>query len=157
MRERKHNRDRMWVSSYEYARFFAERTSPLLDPSDLLLIDCLDHDLDDQFIRRLNCDRLSEDTTSVLQADTASGRSDQPTWQRVDVPTWLLTAEWSTGPDSPPTYPPDTIREIRQRLAAPLNVRQIPAADHATVIMSQPGAQAAARMIAEAMSEREGT
>jgi pimeloyl-ACP methyl ester carboxylesterase len=111
VRERKHNRDRVWVSSYEYARFFAERTSPLLDPSDLLLIDCLDHDLDDQFIRLLNCDRLSEDTTSVLQADTAGGRSDQPAWQRVDVPTWLLTAEWGTGLDSSPTYPPDTIRK----------------------------------------------
>jgi pimeloyl-ACP methyl ester carboxylesterase len=151
VRERKLNRDRAWLSSYDYARFFTERTSSLLDPVDLLLVDCLEHDLDDQFIRRLNCESLHEDTTSVLQADRASGLSGLPTWQRVNVPTWLLTAEWGTGPDSAPAYPPGAVQEIRQRLEAPLNVRQLPAADHATVIMSQPGAQATAQMIAEAI------
>jgi pimeloyl-ACP methyl ester carboxylesterase len=156
VRERKNNRHRTWLSSYEYARFFAERTSPLLDPSDRDLIDCLEHDLhldpdlDDKVIRRLNCERLQEDTDSVLQADRASGLSSQPAWQRVTAPTWLLTAEWGTGPDSAPTYPPEAIEQIRQRLEAPLNVRQLPGADHATVIMSRAGAQATAQMIAEA-------
>lgn len=155
VRERRNNRDRAWPTAYEYARFFAERTTPLLDPSDGRLIQCLEHDLDAELIRRLNCDRLQEDTTSVLQADRASAQSGQPTWQRVTTPTWLLTAEWGTGPDSAPTYPPEALQDIRQRLEAPLNVRQLPGVDHATVIMSAPGAQAAAQLIAEAMPDQQ--
>lgn len=68
--------------------------SPLLSPFDVPLIDCLQHDLDSQGIRRLNCDMLHEDAASVLRQQQA--------WEQLRVPAWLLTAEWGTGAGSTP-------------------------------------------------------
>ena len=137
-------RDQAWPSVFEYAKFVAKKMSPLLSRFDLPLIDCLQHDLDLLGLRRLNCDMLHEDAASVL-------RQQQP-WERLWVPTWLLTAEWGTGAGTPPAYTPEAIKAIRQKIETPLTVQQVPAVDHASVIMSLPGAQAVAELIAETMS-----
>lgn len=155
VRERLLNRDRAWLSSYDYAQFFIQKTSPLLEQADLLLIDFLEYDLrerDGQLVRRLNCEHLREDTASLLQADSASGLPAPPSWQRVTVPTWLLTAQWGTGPDSAPAYPPRAVQAVREEMGTLLTARQVPGVDHASIVMSQSGARAAAEMIAQAIS-----
>ena len=68
------------------------------------------------------------------------------------MPARLLTAEWSTGPDSAPAYPADTVAGFRDALGALLTVRPVAGVDHAASIMTMTGARATAELIAEAQS-----
>ena len=67
------------------------------------------------------------------------------------MPARLLTAEWSTGPDSPPAYSPAAIEHFRDRLAALVTVRNVAGVDHAASIMSPAGARATADLLSEVL------
>jgi len=135
--------DREWPSVREYAEFFTAQTAPLLDPADPLMLDYLAHDLAGRRVR------LSADALIADAADIFFGTSK---WQQLPVPVRLLTAEWSTGPDSPPAYPAEAVAEFRDTLDLLVAVRPVAGVDHAASIMTMTGAQAAAELIAEALS-----
>jgi pimeloyl-ACP methyl ester carboxylesterase len=135
--------DRDWPSVSEYARFFTEQTAPLLDPADPLLLDYLAHDLADGRAR-LSAEALIGDATDIFFGSSK--------WQQLQVPTRLLTAEWSVGQGGAPAYPAEAVASFRAGLGALLTVRPVPGVDHAASIMSLPGAQASAELIRAALT-----
>jgi pimeloyl-ACP methyl ester carboxylesterase len=161
--------DRDWPSVGDYARFFVEQTAPLLDPADPLLLDYLAHDLagpgggeqippgggeqtrpgeGEQTPQRV---RLSADALGQDAVDIFFGPSK---WEQIPVPTRLLTAQWSTGRDSAPAYPPAAIERFRGVLGPPgplVTVQTVAGADHAAAIMSPAGARATAGLISEVL------
>jgi pimeloyl-ACP methyl ester carboxylesterase len=135
--------DREWPSVRDYAEFFTTQTAPLLDPADPLLLDYLAHDLAGRRVR------LSAGALIADAADIFFGTSK---WQQLQVPARLLTAEWSTGPDSAPAYPAGAVAGFRDALGPLLTVRPVAGVDHAASIMTMTGARATAELIAEARS-----
>jgi pimeloyl-ACP methyl ester carboxylesterase len=142
-RDRLARLDREWPSVRDYAEFFTAQTAPLLDPADPLLLDYLAHDLAGRRVR------LSAEALIADAADIFFGTSK---WQQLQVPARLLTAEWSTGPDSAPAYPAEAVAGFRGALGALLTVRPVAGVDHAASIMTMTGARATAELIAEAQS-----
>src|ERR1700761_497681 len=137
-RDRLARLDRDWPSVQDYARFFVEQTAPLLDPADPLLLDYLAHDLTGPRVR-LNADALIQDATGIFFGPSK--------WRQLTVQSRLLTAQWSTGPDSPPAYPPAVIEQFRDALGPPgplVSVETLAGVDHAASIMSPAGARATA-------------
>ena len=141
-RDRLARLDQEWATVGDYARFFVASTAPLLDPADPLLLDYLAHDLNGHRVR-LDADALIADATDIFFGPSK--------WEQVPVPARLLTAEWSTGPDSPPAYSPAAIEHFRDRLAALVTVRTVAGVDHAASIMSAAGARAAADLLSEVL------
>jgi len=135
--------DREWPSVRDYAEFFVAQTAPLLDPADPLLLDYLAHDLAGRRVR------LSAEALIADAADIFFGASK---WRQLQVPARLLTAEWSTGPDSPPAYPAAAVAGFGDALGALVTVRPVAGVDHAASIMTMTGARATAELIAEAQS-----
>jgi pimeloyl-ACP methyl ester carboxylesterase len=117
---------------------------PLLDRDDPLLRDYLAHDLTDGVAGgrvRLDPDVLVADAT-----DTILGTS---RWRELDRPTRLVYAEWSTGEDSPPAYPPARVDAIAAELPALQATELVAGVDHAASIMSRRGAAVVARHLTE--------
>jgi pimeloyl-ACP methyl ester carboxylesterase len=142
-RDRLARLDRQWPSVRDYAEFFVAQTAPLLDPSDPLLLDYLDHDLDGQRVR------LSSEALIADAADIFFGASK---WRQLQVPARFLVAEWSTGAGSAPAYPAGAVQAFRAALPYVLvTVRPVAGVDHAASIMSPAGARATADLILEAM------
>jgi len=142
-RDRLARLDRQWPSVRDYAEFFVAQTAPLLDPSDPLLLDYLDHDLDGQRVR------LSSEALIADAADIFFGASK---WRQLQVPARFLVAEWSTGAGSAPAYPAGAVQAFRAALPDVLvTVRPVAGVDHAASIMSPAGARATADLILEAM------
>ena len=141
-RDRLARLEQEWATLGDYARFFVASTAPLLDPADPLLLDYLAHDLNGHRVR-LDADALIADATDIFFGPSK--------WEQVPVPARLLTAEWSTGPDSPPAYPPAAIEHFRDRLAALVTVRTVAGVDHAASIMSPVGARATADLLSEVL------
>jgi pimeloyl-ACP methyl ester carboxylesterase len=141
-RDRLARLDRAWASVEEYAEFFVANTAPLLDPADPLLLDYLAHDLSQGRVR-LDADALTADATGIFFGPS--------NWDQITVPTRLLTAEWGTGRDSPPAYPPAAVQRFRDGLNQLVSVRSVPGTDHAASIMSPVGAQATAELLSEAL------
>jgi pimeloyl-ACP methyl ester carboxylesterase len=142
-RDRLARLDRQWPSVRDYAEFFVAHTAPLLDPSDPLLLDYLDHDLDGQRVR------LSSEALIADAADIFFGASK---WRQLQVPARFLVAEWSTGAGSAPAYPAGAVQAFRAALPDVLvTVRPVAGVDHAASIMSPAGARATADLILEAM------
>jgi pimeloyl-ACP methyl ester carboxylesterase len=141
-RDRLARLDRAWASVGEYAGFFVAGTAPLLDPADPLLLDYLAHDLAHGRVR-LSADALIADATDIFFGPSK--------WEQVSQPVRLLTAEWSTGQDSPPAYPAAAIERFRDRLSALSTVRTVAGVDHAASIMSPAGARATADLLSEAL------
>ncbi len=142
-RDRLARLDRQWPSVRDYAEFFVAQTAPLLDPSDSLLLDYLDHDLDGQRVR------LSSEALIADAADIFFGAAK---WRQLQVPARFLVAEWSTGAGSAPAYPPGAVQAFREALPDVLvTVRPVAGVDHAASIMSPAGARATADLILEAM------
>jgi hypothetical protein len=127
----------------EYARYFTEQTAPLFDPADPLLLDYLAHDLAGGRAR------LSEQALIGDATDIFFGPSK---WQQLQVPARFLTAEWSVGEGSAPAYPAAAVASFRAELGLLVKVRPVPGVDHASSIMSPPGAQASAELISEALT-----
>jgi pimeloyl-ACP methyl ester carboxylesterase len=142
-RDRLARLDREWPSVADYAAFFVAQTAPLLDPADPLLLDYLAHDLVGPRVR-LSSEALISDATGIFFGPLP--------WARLAVPTWLLTAQWSTGRDSAPAYPADAVAAFEARLGGLLTVRPAAGVDHAAAIMSPAGAEATAGLIAEAFA-----
>jgi pimeloyl-ACP methyl ester carboxylesterase len=140
-RDRLARLDREWPSVRDYAEFFVAQTAPLLDPADPLLLDYLAHDLAGRRVR------LSAEALIADAADIFFGTSK---WRQLQVPARLLTAEWSTGPDSTPAYPAGAAAAFRDALDALVTVRPVAGVDHAASIMTTTGARATAELIAEA-------
>ncbi len=142
-RDRLARLDRQWPSVRDYAEFFVAQTAPLLDPSDPLLLDYLEHDLDGQRVR------LSSEALIADAADIFFGASK---WRQLQVPARFLVAEWSTGAGSAPAYPAGAVQAFTEALPDVLvTVRPVAGVDHAASIMSPAGARATADLILEAM------
>ncbi len=99
-------------------------TAPLLDRDDPLLRTYLEHDLRDGRVR-LSADALVADATSVFFGDVP--------WRDVGAPVRFLHAEWGTGRDSAPAYPPEAVERYA---AVAQTVVGVEGVDHAGAIMS---------------------
>jgi pimeloyl-ACP methyl ester carboxylesterase len=141
-RDRLARLDREWASVGDYAEFFVASAAPLLDPADPLLLDYLAHDLNGHRVR-LDADALIADATGIFFGPSK--------WEQISQPVRLLTAEWSTGRDSPPAYPPAAVEQFRDRLPALVTARTVAGVDHAASIMSPAGARATASLISEVL------
>jgi pimeloyl-ACP methyl ester carboxylesterase len=133
---------RDWATVADYAAFFVAHTAPLLDPADPLLLDYLAHDLEGHRVR-LDADVLIADATGIFFGPSS--------WEQIAVPTRLLTAEWSTGRDTPPAYPPEAVERFQKELKTLATVKTVPGVDHAASIMSPVGARATAELLSEAL------
>jgi pimeloyl-ACP methyl ester carboxylesterase len=143
-RDRLARLDRQWPSVRDYAEFFVAQTAPLLDPSDPMLLDYLDHDLDGQRVRL---------SSKALIADAADIFFGVSKWRQLQVPVRFLVAEWSTGAGSAPAYPAGAVPGFREALPGVLvTVRPVAGVDHAASIMSPAGARATSDLIREALS-----
>jgi pimeloyl-ACP methyl ester carboxylesterase len=141
-RDRLARLDRDWPTVQDYAEFFVANTAPLLDPADPLLLDYLAHDLEGHRVR-LNAEVLIEDATDIFFGPSR--------WEQIPVPTRLLTAEWSTGPDTPPAYPLAAVERFQAELKTLTTILAVPGVDHAASIMSPAGARATAELLSEAL------
>ena len=83
----------------------------------------------------------------VASAISASASS----WEQIAMPTRLLTAQWSTGRDTPPAYPPEAVERFQKELKTLAMVKTVPGVDHAASIMSPVGARATAELLSEAL------
>jgi len=137
------NPDVRWSSVDDYAYSFTAQIAPMLSPSDPLLLTCLAGDLDEHYSRRLSGPMLYEEVASVQRERSA--------WHQIQVPTWLLTAEWGTGEGTRPVYPPETVQRIQQEISTMLTVSVLQGADHAVAVMSMAGAKAVAALIDKAL------
>jgi hypothetical protein len=108
------------------------------------MLDYLAHDLAGRRVR------LSAEALLADAADIFFGTSK---WQQLQVPVRLLTAEWSTGPDSAPAYPAEAVAAFRDALDVLVTVRPVAGVDHAASIMTTTGARAVAGLITEALAE----
>src|ERR1700761_7010944 len=133
---------RAWPTVGDYAQFFVANTAPLLDPADPLLLDYLAHDLQGHRVR-LSADALGEDATDIFFGPSA--------WEQIQQPVRLLTAEWSTGRDTAPAYPPEAIEHFHHGLKTLVTVETVPGVDHAASIMSSAGARATAGLLSEVL------
>jgi len=144
-RDRLARLDRSWPSVADYARFFVATTAPMLDPADPLLLDYLAHDLADGKVRL---------SGAALISDSADVFFVPGLWREVTVPTRLLAAQWSRGPDTAPAYDDEALRTFQDGCGTLVAVQRLAGADHAGSIMSQPGAAATAELIGAARSGR---
>jgi pimeloyl-ACP methyl ester carboxylesterase len=133
---------RDWPTVGDYAQFFVANTAPLLHPADPLLLDYLAHDLEGHRVR-LSADALGQDAADIFFGPSA--------WEQIQQPVRLLTAEWSTGRDTAPAYPPAAIEHFHHELKTLVTVQTVPGVDHAASIMSPEGAQATAALLREAL------
>jgi pimeloyl-ACP methyl ester carboxylesterase len=131
--------DQQWESVQEYLDFFVANTAPLLDPADPLLRDYLAHDLRDGLVR-LSSAALLDDARDVYFGDNH--------WEQITVPIRFLHAEWGAGPGAPPGYPAETVAQFRP---ATVHTAFVEGVDHAGSIMTQKGAKATAKLLAEAV------
>jgi pimeloyl-ACP methyl ester carboxylesterase len=129
-----------WESLDDYLAFFTKTTAPLLDPTDPLLRDYLQHDLEAGRVRLSGAALLSD------AADVFFGTS---RIADVTVPMRLLHAEWSVGAGSAPGYSIETVDGYRDRL---VSVRYVEGVDHAGSIMTKAGAVATAELLTEALA-----
>ena len=129
-----------WESLDEYLAFFTTTTAPLLDPSDPLLRDYLEHDLRGGYVR-LSGEALLSDAEDVFFGYNA--------WESLTVPVRFLHAEWSTGAGTSPGYPTEAVERYRSKTVA---VRFVPGVDHAGSIMTPTGAAATADLIHDALA-----
>jgi pimeloyl-ACP methyl ester carboxylesterase len=125
----------------DFVAFFTSQTAPLLDASDPLLLDYLEHDLSGG--RDGGTVRLSGE---ALLGDAASIYFGAPAWERLDLPVRFCHAEWASGADSSPAYPDVTAYAERC-----VDVRYVAGVDHAGIIMSKPGAVVVAELVSEAL------
>src|ERR1700761_696863 len=133
---------RDWPTVADYAQVFVASTAPLLDPADPLLLDYLAHDLDGHRVR-LSAGALGEDATDIFFGSSR--------WEQIQQPVRLLTAEWSTGRDTAPAYPPEAIEHFHHELKTLVTVETVPGVDHAASIMSSAGARATAGLLSEVL------
>jgi pimeloyl-ACP methyl ester carboxylesterase len=127
-------------STEAYAEFFTSGTAPLLDPTDPLLLDYLEHDLRDGKVR-LSGPALIGDAESVFFGETP--------WEQLALPVRFLYAEWGGGPNSPPAYPAAAVARYASKA---VSLRYVEGADHAGSIMTKAGASATAELIFEALA-----
>lgn len=132
--------ERTWDSVDELLAYFCNTTAPLLDPTDPLLRHYLEHDLRDGRVR-LSSDALVSDAVGIFFDDIP--------WKGITHPTRFLHAQWSTGRDTPPAYPPDAVSRYA---AVATTVVGVDGVDHAGSIMSHRGALATVDLVREALA-----
>ncbi|WP_448628528.1 alpha/beta fold hydrolase [Geodermatophilus sp. URMC 64] len=133
--------DRDFADVRKYADFVLPGM-PLLDRDDPLLLDYLSHDLADGRVR------LDPDVLVADAIDTILGTSP---WRQLDRPTRLVHAQWSTGPDSPPAYPPERVAAFAAELPALEATELVEGVDHAASIMTRRGAAVVAAHLRTAL------
>lgn len=134
--------DREWPTVEDYRDHFVAATAPLLDPTDPVLLGYLEHDLQNGRVR-LSSEAVVQDATDVFFGPDR--------WAGLEVPTRLLHAEWSVGPESTPAYSPQTVAMLADAVSAPVCTRAVDGVDHAAIIMSSRGAIAVAEEIRAAI------
>jgi len=138
--------DRAFADVDEYADFVLPGM-PLLDRDDPLLRDYLAHDLRDGRVR------LDPDVLVADAIDTILGPS---RWRELHRSTRLVYAQWSTGPDSPPAYPPERVAALAAELPALQATELVEGVDHAAGIMTRRGAAVVARHLSEVLAPPAG-
>jgi pimeloyl-ACP methyl ester carboxylesterase len=138
--------ERAFADVDEYADFVLPGM-PLLDRDDPLLRDYLAHDLRDGRVRL---------DPGVLVADAIDTVLGPSRWRELDRPTRLVHAQWSTGPDSPPAYPPERVAALAAELPALKATELVEGVDHAAVIMTRRGAAVVARHLSEVLAPSAG-
>lgn len=132
---------RSWESVEEYLDYFTSSTTPLLDRDDPLLREYLQHDLGDGRVR-LSGEALITDAREIFFGQTP--------FSDVAVPVRFLHAQWGTGPDSAPAYPPEAVERYAATARTVVGVQGV---DHAGSIMGARGAAATAALLREALQE----
>ena len=129
-----------WASLDDYVDFFVTHTGPLFDPNDPVLRGYAAHDLRDGRVR-LSGEALVADAESVYFGENP--------WEKLDLPIRFSHAEWSTGKDSAPAYPPDAVERYRTKC---VTTRFLPGLDHGGSIMTAEGAAVTAELLREALA-----
>lgn len=132
--------EQTWDSLDDYVDFFVTNTGPLFDPNDAVLRGYAAHDLRDGRVR-LSGQALLQDAESVF--------FDENAWEQLDLPIRFSHAEWSTGKDSAPAYPPEAVDRYRPTC---VTTRFLPGLDHGGSIMTPAGAVATAELLREALA-----
>ena len=132
--------DTTWDSLDDYVDFFVTNTGPLFDANDPVLRGYAAHDLRDGRVR-LSGDALLQDAESVFFGESP--------WEQLDLPIRFSHAEWSTGKDSAPAYPPEAVERYG---ATCVTTRFLPGLDHGGSIMTPQGAAVAAELLREALA-----
>jgi pimeloyl-ACP methyl ester carboxylesterase len=131
---------RTWTPD-ELLEFFTASTGSMLDPTDPLLADYLEHDLDENGVVRLSGDALISDAASIFFSDNP--------WASLTHPVRFAHAQWATGAGTAPAYP---LESVTRYTTACTDVRYVEGVDHAGSIMSKTGAVVAADLLAEALA-----
>ncbi len=141
--------ERVWPDAVAYAHHYAGASAPLVDATDPRFVAMLAHDLRDGAaggpVRR-DLDTVIDDAVSVLGTDEAAG-----TLAQVTVPTRLLYAQWATGADSAPMYPPEHVAAVAERTPHLVHTELVERVDHAAIIMTDRGAERCASVLAKAV------
>ncbi len=137
--------ERTWTSVEDYLDYFCSSTAPLLDRGDPLLRTYLEHDLRDGRVR-LSGEALVGDARAVFFGDMP--------WRDVGVPVRFLHAQWGSGPDTAPAYPPAAVREYAGQATTVVGVDGV---DHAGLIMTRKGAEATAELLERHCDDRDDT
>lgn len=125
----------------DFVSFFTSQTAPLLDSSDPLLLDYLEHDLSggrDGGTVRLSGDALLGDAAAIF-----FGASD---WHALEHPVRFCYAQWSSGAETAPAYP-----DVTAYAEKCVDVRYVEGVDHAAIIMSKAGAVVVADLVSKAL------
>ncbi|TAL16432.1 MAG: alpha/beta hydrolase [Frankiales bacterium] len=132
--------EQTWDSLDDYVDFFVTSTGPLFDPNDAVLRGYAAHDLRDGRVRL---------SGAALVADAESVYFGENPWELLDLPIRFSHAEWSTGKDSAPAYPPEAVERYRTTC---VTTRFLPGLDHGGSIMTPAGAAATAELLREALA-----
>lgn len=140
-----HRLTRDWADVNEYSIELATTTSSLLSPTDPLLQDYAEYDLE----RGRRGGRVRVDPAAILRdaADLADREATRKSFSQIDAPVELLAAESRSGPGTEPLYPDAYLRTVRHGPGTHLCVTRIAGTDHAGIIMSRLGAEAAIRAL----------
>lgn len=140
-----HRLTRDWADVNEYSIELATTTSSLLSPTNPLLQDYAEYDLE----RGRRGGRVRVDPAAILQdaADLADREATRKSFSQIDAPVELLAAESRSGPGTEPLYPDAYLRTVRHGPGTHLCVTRIAGTDHAGIIMSRLGAEAAIRAL----------
>ncbi|MFK0244148.1 alpha/beta fold hydrolase [Amycolatopsis azurea] len=118
------------------------KANSLIDVTDPLIREYYAADLTDDGHLRLSLETSAADATDVFFGTSR--------WQELTVPTWLVHAEWSIGPDSPPAYTVEDAADYQSKLTVLREPVLIKGVDHAGTVMTHPGAAIVAEVLRQA-------
>ncbi len=95
--------------------------------------------------------KASEEAVRAAYGDMVDVRAIEERLGAVDVPVYVVRAQWGAAAGLPPIMPDDVVARLQDRLAR-CTVATVEGANHFTIVLGRPGARAAARLVAELAS-----